>query len=254
MRLGIAALLVLFAACGGARAYDCRDARLPAEFVICSDPRLAHLVDRRDEALKAARERSTEEQRKTLNAEQRRWLHEYPQRCGVAASGAAPDPIAKATVACFEREIDARTTALRAYAAAPAKPEIVKTVASPPPAPAAKAEAAPKAEPEPAAATTAGPSAGRTYRLKFTFACRTPGKLAEVLAALRRNDFSFPLNQDDCLPIPEGRQATLLALDGKVAKVRLCSPEAGCIEVFADAGALETDGSAPPGVNPTASK
>jgi len=79
---------------------------------------------------------------------------------------------------------------------------------------------------------------GQIYKLRFTFACRTADKLAQVLRALDQNDFGFPLSQDDCLPVPEGRLATLLSLDGTVARVRLCSPPAGCSDVFAAAAAL----------------
>ena len=254
MRRMILGALALLAVCGSARAYDCKDARLPAEVVICSDPQLVKLVDQRDRALAAARKRAGAEQRKTLNAEQRGWLREYPRRCGVAAKGKAPNPIGKDLIACFEHAIEARTAALRDYGAPAAKPPAVKAAA-----PAAPPPSAAEAPPQEATGAAAAPgaaaiAAGKTYRLKFTFACRSPGKLAQVLAALQRNDFNFPLNQDDCLPVPEGRAATLLALDGGVAKLRLCSVEAGCIDVYADAAALETAAGEPSQISPSAAK
>jgi hypothetical protein len=73
------------------------------------------------------------------------------------------------------------------------------------------------------------------YHLKFTFACQTPQKLTQVLDALQRNDIGFALSQTDCLPLPEGREANLLSLSGNVAKIRLCSEDAGCTDVYADA-------------------
>ena len=73
------------------------------------------------------------------------------------------------------------------------------------------------------------------YHVKFTFACQTPQKLSQVLGALERNDIGFALAQTDCLPLPAGREASLLSVSGKVAKIKLCSEDAGCTEVYAEA-------------------
>lgn len=83
------------------------------------------------------------------------------------------------------------------------------------------------------------PGSGQArYHLKFTFACRTRAELARVLASLSKNDFSYALSQPECLPVPDGRPARLLSVDGKVARVRLCSPATGCTDVYADASTV----------------
>jgi uncharacterized protein YecT (DUF1311 family) len=245
MRLSIATTLVLFAACSAAQARDCKNATVPAEVVVCSNPRLIKLVDQRDRALAAARARADAGQRQTLMTEQRRWLREYPRSCGVGDPGKPLEPTSKEIVACFARAITARTEALHEYVAVPAKPAVIMRSLS---------SAEPMSTPPAGAAISTAPPAGNTYRLKFTFACRSRGKMVEVLAALKRNDFSFPLNQNDCLPVPAGRVATLLGLDGKAAKVRLCSAAAGCVEVYTDAAALETADGGPARLSPTAAK
>ena len=57
-------------------------------------------------------------------------------------------------------------------------------------------------------------------------------------SALGENDYAYPLSQTDCLPLPDGRDAILLAVQGAFAKIRLCSEEAGCIDVYGDANSV----------------
>jgi len=133
-------------------------------------------------------------------------VERLPRRHTLAAQGEPPTPIGSEVVACFKRASEARTAYLRAY----------------PPAAADKAPAGSAALPG-------------TYHVKFTFACRTRAKLAEVLRALARHDYASPLREPDCLPIPEGSDIILLSVQRNVAKIRLCSEEAGCTDVYADA-------------------
>ena len=206
MRIRIAIILLLVTGGGNARAFDCTKATVAAEFVICSDPGLTAIADQRRRAWDEALARVDGEQKATLLADQRRWLKDYPQSCGLAAQGEPPTPIGSEVVACFKRASEARTAYLRAY----------------PPAAADKAPAGSAALPG-------------TYHVKFTFACRTRAKLAEVLRSLARHDYASPLREPDCLPIPEGSDIILLSVQRNVAKIRLCSEEAGCTDVYADA-------------------
>ena len=111
----IAVILVLIAACGSARAFDCTKPTVPAEFVICSDPDLMTIADQRRHAWDEALGRVGGEQRAALLADQRRWLRDYPRSCGVDAQGKPAQPIKSEVVECFKRASEARTAYLRAY-------------------------------------------------------------------------------------------------------------------------------------------
>ncbi|HJU18814.1 MAG TPA: lysozyme inhibitor LprI family protein [Stellaceae bacterium] len=213
-----------FALCGSAHALDCANPSVPAESVICSDQGLQKLFDQRREAYQAAKARSGEAEKKALADDRRHWLKSYQTSCGVAEKGSAPAPD-KAVVACFSHAFKARIAWLRGYppAAAPKPPDVTETAAK--------------------AAVVAAHSPAVVHR-EFTFACRTPEKLARVLRALAANDLAYPLNQPDCLPLVKGREAQVIAQQGTVAKIRLCIPEAGCTEVYAEAASIRDDGSA----------
>src|SRR5579875_2033026 len=208
MRIAILIGVALSAACSRAYALDCSHPSMPAARVICSDAGLRKLFDQRQQAYEAAKARSNEAERKALADDNRRWLKSYQAACGVAAAGGAP-PLGKAVVRCFARAFKARIAWLRNYPAAA----------------------------QPGAATAAAP-APALMRREFTFACRTPEKLVRVLRALAANDLSYPLNQPDCLPLVKGRAVAVIARDGKLAKIRLCNPDAGCVEVYADAASI----------------
>ena len=209
MRIRIAVILLLIVGCGSARAFDCTKPMVAAEFVICSDPGLMAIADQRRRVWDEALARVGGEQKAALLADQWRWLKDYPRSCGVRVQGRPPTPIASEVVECFKRASEARMAYLRAY----------------PPAAKDKAPAG-------------SPTTPRTYHVKFTFACQTRAKLAEVLRSLARHDYVSPLNATDCLPIPEGSNAILLAVQGNVARIRLCSVEAGCTDVYADASTV----------------
>lgn len=224
---------------GSAHALDCAKPGVPAEYVICSDKGLQNLLARRQTDYQAARARSSAAEKKALADDNRHWLKSYQASCGIAATGGAPT-LDKAVVQCFAHAFEARIAWLRDYppkGSAPATKSVTKSTAQPP-------------------AAAASPPAGMpaTVHFAFTFACRTPEKLARVLRALARNDMSYPLSQSDCLPLVKGRAAELLALDGKIAKIRLCSPDAGCIEVYADAGSIIHDPGTAPAPGKPASK
>jgi uncharacterized protein len=218
MRIALLAAAAFLLAGGGAHALDCAHPGVPAEYVICSDKGLQKLLAQRQAAYREALARARAAGKKALADDNRHWLKSYQASCGVAEAGGAPK-LDKAVVHCFARAFAARIAWLHDY----------------PPKDAARAT--------PAAAA----SLPATVHFAFTFACRTPEKLARVVRALARNDMSYPLSQSDCLPLVKGRTAELLALDGRVARIRLCSPDAGCVEVYADAGSIMRDPDATPG-------
>lgn len=239
-RTALLAAAAALAAPGGAHALDCASAKAPAEKVICSDQGLQKLLQERQQAYKAARARSSAAERKTLADDNRHWLKSYQASCGIDPKSPAP-MIDAAVQRCVARAFLGRIAWLRAY----------------PPKAAAAQSATPAADeketrrvaeaPGPSPPGKAGEAAGAPKRVHFafTFACRTPAKLKRVLRALARNDLAYPLNQPDCLPLVKGRAAQLIARDGGIAKIRLCSPDAGCIEVYADATSILHDDGQP---------
>ncbi|HEV2301290.1 MAG TPA: hypothetical protein VGR91_06930, partial [Stellaceae bacterium] len=109
--------------------------------------------------------------------------------------------------------------------------------AAPAPPPAARSAAGPT-QPAPASA-----SATAQYHLKFTFACGNAGELPKVLSSLAANDLSYPLSRPDCLPVPDGGKANLLSVSGNIAKIRMCTADVGCTDVYIDANSvLDADG------------
>jgi hypothetical protein len=228
MRIAILIGVALSAACGRAYALDCSRPSMSAARVICSDAGLRKLFDQRQQAYEAAKARSNEAERKALADDNRRWLKSYQAACGIAAAGGAP-PLGKAVVRCFARAFKARIAWLRNYPAA-----------AQPGAATADSRHHPPSRPQPEAPTAAAPVPA-LMRREFTFACRTPEKLVRVLRALAANDLSYPLNQPDCLPLVKGRAVAVIARDGKLAKIRLCNPDAGCVEVYADAASIGDD-------------
>jgi uncharacterized protein len=222
MRLAILTGIALSIACGRAHALDCARPSAPVESVVCSDRSLEKLLDRRQQAYEAAKARSNESAKKALAEDERRWRKSYPESCGITATGDRP-VIDKAVVQCVARAFKARIRWLRAY--------------QPAGAPAAKQAALPPQS------NIEGPA---SVRVELTFACRTPAELARVLRALAAKDLDYPLNQPDCLPLGKGRAVRLIARDGSIAKLRLCSPDAGCTEVYVDAGSIRRDQDGPP--------
>jgi hypothetical protein len=254
--IGAFGVIALIALCGNAAAFDCSNPGNPAVAVVCSDPELIQLTQERQRVWKALHDRVQGEERQQLVENERDWLTHYPQACGVAGNK-PPATIDDNTRACFKRADEERIAWLRAYgkpgsaaaAAAPAPspasppapaaapppptptPAPVQSAALPQPA----APAAPAPEPAKPVTRTAAAAPAGVYHLNFTFACQTPQKLSQVLGALQRNDIGYALSQTDCLPVPAGREANLLSVAGNVAKIRLCSADAGCTEVYADA-------------------
>jgi uncharacterized protein len=239
MRIVILTGMALLAICGSAHALDCMRPGAPAEYVVCGDKSLEKLLDRRRQAYEAARARSGESAKKALAEDERRWRKNYQEACGLAAAGGTP-VIDKAVVRCVAHAFAARIRWLRNYK--PSDAPAAKRAAVQPP--------QPNVAPKPRAigdraGTPIGPA---SVRVELTFACRTPAELTRVLRALAAKDLDYPLNQPDCLPLVKGRAVQVIAIDGKVAKLRLCSPDVGCTEVYADAGSI-----LPPAGGPAAS-
>ena len=272
------AAIAWLAFAASAHAFDCKHATAPAQIVTCSDPALLRLYEERQHAYEEARSRLSGKEARKLRADERRWIKSYPEKCGATGGGKLPQPVPAEMQACFKSANQDRIAYLQAYppaaapaaaapsGAAPAKDEAQPATAAAPaekampsaappnkemPAamPAKQAPAAAPASKEarsvPPASKAVQPKAAQpaaaagTLRLKFTFGCQSPAKLTAVLHALARNDYSFPLSQSDCLPIPDGTTANVLSRSGNIAKVRLCSSETGCTEIFVDAGEIE---------------
>lgn len=228
MRIAILAGLVLLAGAPSAYALDCTHPGTPPSAVVCSDAALQKLLKQRESAYHAAFARSNAEARQALAQNTREWLKSYQASCGIAAKGPVPSPVGKALQRCVAQAFEARIGWLEHYPPAQGAPagKAVRA-ALPAHAPAAKAALAPAAH-----------AARRAAPMKLTFACRTPAELAQVMQALARHDFSYPLNQPDCVPLAGGQGARVVSVNGKLAKLRLCSGNAGCIEVYADAASI----------------
>jgi len=85
--LGSVVALCLVAGSFSARAFDCAKAYLPVDFVICSDPAAIEANEAQEKAWYDARASLNDAEKHELLADQRRWLKEYPPRCGVPAQG-----------------------------------------------------------------------------------------------------------------------------------------------------------------------
>ena len=59
-----------------------------------------------------------------------------------------------------------------------------------------------------------------------------------MTSSLAANDLSYPLSRPDCLPVPDGGTASLLSLSGKIAKIRMCTADVGCTDVYIDANSV----------------
>ncbi|MGH7054405.1 MAG: hypothetical protein ACREFA_11380 [Stellaceae bacterium] len=224
----ILAAAAFLLASGSANALDCAKPGAPAAAVVCSDKGLQRLLHERETAYRAARGRANPAERKALADDRRHWLKSYEAACGVPAAGKA-QTLDAAVIHCFAHAYEARTASLRAYPPQGAAP--------------AAASAA-----KPAAAAAQTPASGpATVGFAFTFACRTPDKLKRVLHALAASDMSYPLSQSDCLPLVKGRAVQVLATDGRLARIRLCSKDAGCIELYANAASIMRGSEAPAG-------
>jgi uncharacterized protein YecT (DUF1311 family) len=128
-------------------------------------------------------------------------------------------------------------------AAAPQSPPAEKSaapaVAAVPPGPAPQAPPSAAASPPAAAA----PNLAAQYHLKFTFACSNANELPKVISSIAANDLSYPLSRPDCLPVPDGGKASLLSVSGDVAKIRMCTADVGCTDVYIDAkSVLDAEG------------
>jgi hypothetical protein len=88
------------------------------------------------------------------------------------------------------------------------------------------------------ASSAAAPAAPGEYHLKFTFACSNAGELPKVMSSLAANDLAYPLSRPDCLPVPDGGKASLLSVNGDIAKIRMCTADVGCTDVYIDANAV----------------
>ena len=126
--------------------------------------------------------------------------------------------------------------AQQAPAPAPA-PE--RAAAMPPPAPERAAAMPPPPAAEKTPAEPPAPAAGAAeYHVKFTFACGNPNELPKVLSSLAANDLAYPLSRPDCLPVPDGGKASLLSDSGRIAKIRMCTADVGCTDVYIDANSV----------------
>ncbi|HVH77263.1 MAG TPA: hypothetical protein VM755_20290 [Stellaceae bacterium] len=113
----------------------------------------------------------------------------------------------------------------------PAEKPAAPAVAAVPPGLAPQAPPPPAASPPPAAA----PNPAAEYHLKFTFACSNASELPKVISSIAANDLSYPLSRPDCLPVPDGGKASLLSVSGDIAKIRMCTADVGCTDVYIDA-------------------
>jgi uncharacterized protein YecT (DUF1311 family) len=107
--------LCLAAAPPSARAFDCSKAYMPVDFVICSDPAVIRANDAHERAWYDARARLTDVEKQDLLADQRRWLKDYPPRCGVPAQGGRPPAITRDQQGCVAKALEERAAFLEHY-------------------------------------------------------------------------------------------------------------------------------------------
>lgn len=104
-----------------APSFDCLDATAPVESVICSDPVLADQDARLAEVFKQRRAEAAKSKSAQLLTDQRAWLKDRLQTCGIRQSGDEPTHDEQWRWApCLVREYDKR---LRALNAPPPPPE-----------------------------------------------------------------------------------------------------------------------------------
>ncbi|MBF0108270.1 MAG: DUF1311 domain-containing protein [Magnetococcales bacterium] len=106
--------------------FDCAKARLPVEVLICGDENLSRLDGAMGRAYSRKKKEAGADQEEKLRQEQRQWLADRLERCGIPdRQGAALDD-AKGAVRCLEEMYQGRIGVLNigvAAPAAPAKPE-----------------------------------------------------------------------------------------------------------------------------------
>ncbi|MCW2242301.1 lysozyme inhibitor LprI family protein [Azospirillum canadense] len=114
LRLSVVAFALATAAFGSkeSKAFDCSKAYLAVDHVICSDPNLVESVDRLQGAWNTLRKSLDEDRRKTLTAEQKQWISDYTQRCGVPGRGAPTADVIARSRACVGENLAARTAYL----------------------------------------------------------------------------------------------------------------------------------------------
>src|ERR1700730_13003498 len=105
----------LAAGAPSAHAFDCAKAYLPVDFVICSDPAVIRANDTHERAWYDARARLTDAEKQELLTDQRRWLKEYPARCGVPAQGKPLPTISRDQQLSVARALDDRRAFLEQY-------------------------------------------------------------------------------------------------------------------------------------------
>ena len=107
-----AGLLLGTGAARDAVAFDCSKAYLAVDYVICADPSLISRVDRVQVIWNDLRAKLGEERRKVLLDEQRRWIKDYAERCGLPGRG-DPDAARKdAAKSCVANSLDNRAAYL----------------------------------------------------------------------------------------------------------------------------------------------
>jgi hypothetical protein len=125
--------LALILTTGHSRAFDCKKAYLPVDFVICSAPEVVSANEAHEKAWYEVRSNLNETQKADLLNDQRRWLRELPPRCGVPIKGKAPDLITKNMQFCVQTALGERTDFLRRYptaavsSSAPQEPRLAVT-------------------------------------------------------------------------------------------------------------------------------
>lgn len=83
MRLAAFVLGVWLLTYTSALAFDCANAKLPWDIVVCSDPELQRLADQRLEAFMRAKPRLNQTEVERLQKEQAAWVHSYSASCGI---------------------------------------------------------------------------------------------------------------------------------------------------------------------------
>jgi len=108
-------VLCLMAGSSPACAMDCAKAYLPVDFIICSDPTLLRVNKADEQAWRETRARLNDAEKQELLADQRRWLKEYPPRCGVPAQGKLLATIPKEAQERVAKALGERTAFLEQY-------------------------------------------------------------------------------------------------------------------------------------------
>jgi hypothetical protein len=108
-------VLGLVVATASAQAFDCAKAYLPVDFVICSDPAVMKANEAHEKAWYDTRARLSDVEKQQLLADQRRWLKDFPPKCGVPARGKRPPMISRDQQLCVERALEERQAFLVQY-------------------------------------------------------------------------------------------------------------------------------------------